>query len=52
MILRYCPDPVLVPMCFRTRANSANGANEKVYAQGSKTIFASVLGKWVWFGFE
>jgi len=29
MILRYCPDPVLVPRCFRTGADSVNGKTKR-----------------------
>ena len=30
MILRYCPDPVLVPRYFRTGADSIDGARERI----------------------
>jgi hypothetical protein len=29
--------------CFRTEANTNERCNDKEYAQGSKTVFASVL---------
>ena len=31
MILRYCPDPVLVPSCFRTQADTAGGTKKDTH---------------------